>query len=214
MTLAAHWPVVDLRITTPTLELRWPDLDDLTALATLAAKGVHDPAVQPFSVEWTDGTPEERARRALTWHWRCLGEWRPEAWALNFVVVQDGEVVGSQTVAADNFAIRREVRTGSWLGIAHHGRGIGTEMRAAVLHLAFAHLGAETAVSGAFLDNVASTRVSRRLGYEVNGVDVHVVRGKRALQHRFRLTRTNWQPRHDISVSGVSSCLDFLDART
>lgn len=63
---------------------------------------------------------------------------------------------GVDTLAAKNFAICAEVNTGSWLGRTHHGQGIGTEMRAAVLELGFAHLGANSAVSGAFEDNQGS----------------------------------------------------------
>jgi hypothetical protein len=45
----------------------------------------------------------------------------------------------------------------------------GAEMRAAVLHLAFAGLGTAEAVSGAFEDNLAFHAVSRKLGYERAG---------------------------------------------
>jgi hypothetical protein len=62
---SSHWPLTDLRLQTPELELRWPSLDDLDALADLAAAGVHDPEVQPFMVAWTDASPEERARSTL-----------------------------------------------------------------------------------------------------------------------------------------------------
>jgi len=41
--LSSHWPLADLRLQTPDLELRWPSPDDLGALAGLAAAGVHDP---------------------------------------------------------------------------------------------------------------------------------------------------------------------------
>jgi RimJ/RimL family protein N-acetyltransferase len=58
------------------------------------------------------------------------------------------------------------VGTFSWLGPGYRGRGLGTEMRAAVLHLAFAGLGAREAASEAFTDNHASNRVSQALGYE------------------------------------------------
>jgi len=58
------------------------------------------------------------------------------------------------------------VSTGSWLGMRHQGKGFGTEMRAAILMLAFDHLGAKTARSSAFTDNPRSLAVSRRLGYE------------------------------------------------
>ncbi|EQD45135.1 GCN5-related N-acetyltransferase, partial [mine drainage metagenome] len=59
--------------------------------------------------------------------------------------------------------------TGSWLGREHQGRGFGKEMRAAILHLGFATLGAEEALTSAFSDNPASIRVTRGLGYEENG---------------------------------------------
>ncbi|MFJ1610850.1 GNAT family N-acetyltransferase [Streptomyces sp. NPDC088253] len=152
MTLLTHWPLAGLLLTTPRLELRLPNLDDLAALASLAADGVHDPAVQPFTVAWTDVGPEQRARSVLQYHWRCWGEWQPGKWELNLVAVRDGIVVGTQGIGAQDFAVRREVGTGSWLGRGYHRQGLGTEMRAAVLHLAFAGLGAQHAVSGAYTD--------------------------------------------------------------
>jgi RimJ/RimL family protein N-acetyltransferase len=54
-------------------------------------------------------------------------------------------LVGVQELWAENFAELRKVATGSWLGLKHQGQGIGIEMRSAVLHLAFACLGAEQA---------------------------------------------------------------------
>jgi len=51
------WPIAGLRVWVAGLELRLPDAADLAALAALAEAGVHDPAVQPFSVAWTDRRP-------------------------------------------------------------------------------------------------------------------------------------------------------------
>lgn len=48
-------------------------------------------------------------------------------------------------------------------------RGLGTEMRSAILHLAFDGLDAREASSEAFADNEASNAVSRSLGYEPTG---------------------------------------------
>jgi hypothetical protein len=107
-------------------------------LAGLAADGVHDPAVQPFGVAWTDVGPAERARSVLQYHWGRWAAWTPANWRLELAVVRDGTVVGTQGVAGTDFAIRREVATGSWLGRALQGQGIGTQMRAAVLALALA----------------------------------------------------------------------------
>lgn len=212
MTLLTHWPLAGLRLATPRLELRVPDPDDLAALASLAADGVHDPAVQPFTAAWTDAAPEQRARGVLQYHWRCWGEWRPEDWRLNLVAVKDGVVVGTQGVSARDFPIRREVGTGSWLGRAHQGRGLGTEMRAAVLHLAFAGLGAQYAVSGAYADNAASLGVSRKLGYREDGVERHAVRAEPAVLHRLRLTAERWRRYRSVPVEteGLPECLPWF----
>ncbi|MEV5988824.1 GNAT family N-acetyltransferase [Streptomyces sp. NPDC052051] len=212
MNLLTHWPLAGLRLTTPRLELRLPNLDDLAALASLAADGVHDPAVQPFNVAWTDVTPEQRAQNVLQYHWRCWSEWQPENWVLNLAVVREGIVVGTQGISARDFSVRREVGTGSWLGRAYHRQGLGTEMRAAVLHLAFAGLGAQHAVSGAYADNTASLTVSRKLGYQEDGIERHAVRAKPAVLHRLRLTAEQWQQHRlaPVKVEGLSECLPWF----
>lgn len=203
------WPLAGLRLTTPRLELRVPTNHDLTDLAGLAAAGIHDPEVQPFGVPWTDATPSDRARSTLQYQWSQQARWEPSKWSLDLVVVHDGTVVGTQGISAANFAILREVATGSWLGQAHQGRGIGTEMRAAVLHLAFAGLGADYATSGAFTDNPASQRVSRKLGYVDDGIERQVRRGQPATILRLRLDRETWQATRTVPVeiSGLEACL-------
>src|SRR5271165_420464 len=194
------WPLAGLRLRTQRLELRLPTERDLDELASLAARGVHDPEVQPFAFPWTDAPPADRARGTLQYHWSRRAAWQPEKWSLDLVVVRDGEVVGTQGVGATDFAILREVSTGSWLGQVHQGQGIGTEMRAAVLHLAFAGLGACYATSGAFTDNVASQGVSRKLGYVDDGIERHVRRGKAATVLRLRLDRETWQATRTVPV--------------
>ena len=206
------WPLAGLRLRTPRLELRPASESDLTALADLAAAGVHDPAVQPFTFPWTDVAPTERGRSVLNYHWSQRAAWKPDLWSLDLAVVRDGTVVGTQGLSAQNFAILREVSTGSWLGREYHGQGIGTEMRAAVLHLAFAGLGAEYAISGAFSDNQASQRISRKLGYADNGVERHVSRGRPATVLRFRLHRQAWEATRAIpvTIAGLEPCLHLF----
>ncbi|MGI9008094.1 MAG: hypothetical protein ACR2FU_18185 [Streptosporangiaceae bacterium] len=70
---AQYWPLRELRLRAGDLELRLPGESDLAALAALAADGVHDPAVQPFTVPWTDAEPADRGRSVLQYHWSCLG---------------------------------------------------------------------------------------------------------------------------------------------
>ena len=201
-----------LRLRTPALELRWPSLGDLDALADLAALGVHDPDVQPFTAAWTDVPPDERARSTMQYHWSRWASWTPSDWTLEFAVISDGEVAGTQGLGGRDFAVLREVHTGSWLGRRYQGHGIGTQMRAAVLHLAFEGLGAQHAASGAFEHNAASLGVSRKLGYRDDGIERHVVRGHPAVLQRLRLTRADWQAARSVPVEirGLEPCLPFF----
>ncbi|WP_313879558.1 GNAT family N-acetyltransferase [Streptomyces silvisoli] len=194
------------------MELRLPNSDELAALASLAADGIHDPSVQPFTAAWTDVPPGQRAQATMQYHWRCWAAWKPEDWELNLAVVRDGVVMGMQALIARDFATCREVGTGSWLGRAHHGQGVGTEMRAAVLYLAFAGLGARDAVSSAFTDNAASLGVSRKLGYSEDGIDRHAVRGKPAVLRRLRLTAEQWEQRQavPVKIEGLRECLPWF----
>jgi RimJ/RimL family protein N-acetyltransferase len=207
-----HWPLFGLRLRTPRLELRLPSLADLDELAGLAAAGVHDPAVMPFGVPWTDVPPDERARSVLQFHLRQLGEWSPQDWTLNLVVDFGGSIAGTQGISGRDFAVLREVRTGSWLGQRYQRQGIGTEMRAAVLELAFTGLGAEYATSEAFTGNAASLGVSRKLGYLSDGIYRQVIRGQPATQHRLRLDREAWRAHRttEVEITGLAECLpDF-----
>ncbi|GIG57001.1 putative succinyl-CoA transferase [Longispora fulva] len=210
--LTDHFPLVGLRLRTPRLELRLPGPEELAALADVAAEGVHDPAEMPFTTPWTDLAPAERALSVIQFHWTRLGANTRENWGLPLTVLHDGVVVGQQDISAKNLAVRREVGTGSWLGRRHHGKGIGTEMRAAVLHLAFEGLGVVSARSAAFETNPSSLAVSRKLGYELDGIDRDVVRGGVSVTRRLRLGREAWE-RHrtvPVTVEGLAPCLPML----
>jgi RimJ/RimL family protein N-acetyltransferase len=208
------WPLFGLVLRTSRLELRLPSLEQLTALAELADEGVHDRAAMPFLMPWTDLPPGPRGRSVMQHQWRLWGELTPQRWSLDFAVVVGGEPVGVQGVGGTEFAVTREVHTGSWLGLRHQGRGIGTEMRAAVLHLAFDGLGADSAVSSALVDNLASVGVSRKLGYADDGIEVQAVRGQRRTDQRFRIDRASWAARRSVPVriEGLEPCRELLGA--
>jgi RimJ/RimL family protein N-acetyltransferase len=203
--LTDFWPPAGVVVRTPRLELRWPTDDDLLALADVASHGVHDPAAMPFLTLWTRGTPTDVARNVLRWNWRTRGEWEPTKWSWSAVALVDGRVVGTQGLMASDFGVCRTVETGSWLGRDHQGRGLGKEMRAAMLHLAFAGLGAERAETGAFDDNPASLVVTRSLGYRENGERVIAVEGRCRRELLFALDRQAWltRRRDDIELAGV-----------
>ena len=164
-TLFPH-PLTRLRVRTPRLELRLGTDSELRALGRVALAGIHDDDEMPFEFPWTDDLTEQTV---LDYHRARLAAFTPEDWSLNLLAFHRGRPIGIQSVGAEQFSETRRVETGSWLGRGWQGQGLGTEMRAAVLHLAFGGLAAEVAVSGAIAGNPKSLGVSRKLGYEVVG---------------------------------------------
>ncbi|RRS01335.1 GNAT family N-acetyltransferase [Glycomyces terrestris] len=205
--LTDYLPVYRIRLRTERLELRLPDFGDLAALADQAAAGVHDDDFQPFENAWTEAEPRTRGRTALLWNLRLIASITPERWCLPFVAVRDGQVIGKQDLAGRLYGVTREATTSSWLGRAHHGQGLGTEMRAAVLALLFDGLGADYALSDSLEGNAASAAVSRRLGYRPDGIDHQVCKGERATSLRWRLTREDWAAhrRHEVRIEGLDA---------
>lgn len=203
----AVWPLFGLRLETRSLTLRCATEGDVCVLAAILPADLEvDPALPRH-----DGLSdvEQRAIGELQQYWRNLGSWTAESWKLPFVVEVDGDLVGTQTLEADAFTTRRVVDTASWLVAEARGRGRGREMRAAVLHLAFAGLGAHFAVSSASHDNHASLGVSRSLGYVDNGVDLHVRGGRVDRLQRMLLTAEQWREvaRPEVTVVGLDDCL-------
>ncbi len=207
-----HWPLFSLRVRTTRVELRYPDDDDCRALADLGARGVHDPGWMPFSIPWTDVPPPLQQRNTLQHLWRLRVAWQPNDWSCPLAVVYEGEVVGVQDVLAKDFRVLRQVATGSWLGREHQGKGIGKEMRTAVLHLAFEGLGADRALSGAWEDNAPSLGVSRSLGYEPDGTRRALRRDQPSTLIGLRLTRERWleHRRDDIEIIGLEPCREMF----
>jgi RimJ/RimL family protein N-acetyltransferase len=205
------WPLFDLRLKTPRLELRLPTDDDLLELAHVAREGVMDEGQTFFVVPWHELPSPAFERQFLLHWWASRGSWSPSNWNIAFAGVAEGRPIGIQDMMARDFAVRRTVTTASWIGRAHQGHGYGTQMRAAVLSLAFDGLAAEVAESGFFPGNSASARVSEKLGYAPNGEDVWAVSGKRVVEQRLRVTREMW--RRDlvpVTIEGLEPCLHLF----
>ena len=166
-----YWPMFDLCLTTPDLHLKHLTEGDLASLATI----LPDDAEQDPSSTSYPGLDRDRNRGVVLHqdYWRARGSWRPESWALSFGVFRDGELVGYQGLEGDDFATLRTVDSSSFLAGSARGQGLGKQMRAAVLALAFGALGARFAITSAWTDNHASLAVSRALGYVDNGVSAH-----------------------------------------
>ena len=209
------WPMFGIRLSTPDLELRHLTESDLGALAAV----IPDDAEQdPASTTYAGLDP--RANRTAVVHqdyWKARGSWRPESWALSFAVFRGDDLIGFQGLEGDDFAVLQTVDSSSFLAAPARGLGLGKQMRAAVLTLAFGPLGARYAISSAWSDNHASLGVSRALGYVDNGLSTHRRGDVAGEMAHLRLTRERWLASDwpgQVSVSGVEECLPYfgLDA--
>ncbi len=211
-TLEQIWLPFELAVEAGPLTMRAIRDEDIAALVDLALDDVHDPAVMPFAVPWTDAPADEMMSATAAYYWRSRAEFTPKAWTLDLVVRHEGTVVGTQSVVTRNFAVTRVGETGSWLGLEHQDRGIGTLMRQALCVLLFDHLGAEELTSGAFEDNPASLAVSRKLGYVDNGWTREERRpGELARLKKVRLTESMLErPDAPVVVEGADGLLTFL----
>jgi RimJ/RimL family protein N-acetyltransferase len=200
-------PLFGLRLRTARLELHLPTPAEVDALREVALEGVHPPEVMPFTIAWTDD-PGLTGFRA--YHEMRQREWRTDEWHLELGVFVEGEPAGIQAVESRNFAETRTVGTGSWLGRLFQGRGVGTEMRAAVLELAFRGLGARLARSGAVDGNVASLRVSEKLSYREIGRGTVAPRGVDLPHTDVALRREDWRPPFEVEIEGLEPCLPLF----
>ncbi len=188
-----------------------PTDDDLLELVRVAREGVVEEGQTFFAVPWHALPSPAFERQFLQHWWASRGTWSPAHWNLGLAVVAAGQPIGIQDLMARDFGVRRTVVTASWLGRGNQGRGYGTEMRAAVLSLAFAGLGAEIAESGYFEGNAASARVSAKLGYLPNGEEIWAVGSERTVEHRVRVGRDTWRPQVvPVTIEGLEPCLKLF----
>lgn len=212
--MTASYPPLNLQVRTPRVVLAGATDDLLERLIPVVRAGVTVPGQPlPFDdpMSLYEDSPE-RERRWLRAIWAGRARLDSSYWRLYFVVLADGQPAGMQDLISAEFAALGTVSSFSWLAPGLRGRGIGLEMRAAILHLAFAGLGAREATSDAFTDNKASNRISAALGYEPNGTAWATRRGEAAPLTCWKLTRDRWERtrRDDIALTGVDECRAML----
>ena len=203
-------PLTRLRLRTPRLELRLATIAEQRRLYAVAEQGIHDPESMPFGIPWTDALDEGGF---LAHHALALESATSADWTINLVAFHEGQPIGSQAISAERFAETRTVDTGSWLGRGWQGRGLGTEMRSAVLTFAFDHLGARRATSGAIERNPQSLGVSRRLGYVETGAHLVSPRGAPVEHVDLEVTPERFTPVVETTVLGLETVLPFLGLR-
>jgi RimJ/RimL family protein N-acetyltransferase len=206
------WPLFDLRVTTPLLELRYVTDEIATDLALLAARGIHDPDSMPFAFPWTDVESPRLELQTLQHYWGVRATLTPSKWDLLFGAFVDNTLIGSTAIHTENFVQSRSFGTGSWLGREYQGRGFGTEMRRATLALGFIGFDAIVARTDAFDDNVASLGVTRKLGYQQDGESLKSPRGEPRRSLHFSLDRESFLRSSPLEVMflGVEIARQFL----
>jgi RimJ/RimL family protein N-acetyltransferase len=218
--LKQGWPLFGLSVVHRDLLLREATDDDVLALARVVEEGVVEAGNEHFMPRLLLGraaTLEERFANFLRYHWGRRSATAPEKWDLAFAVLLDGRVVGCQAAHTSEFPVLHEVHTGSYLARHVQGGGVGTRMRAMVLDLSFGHLGAKWATSGFVEGNEASCRVSARLGYEADGIELlgGLGAGEAVKSYRLRLSRKLWLDNRppwldEVNWVGVKAAKTFL----
>jgi RimJ/RimL family protein N-acetyltransferase len=203
-------PLWHIRLRTPRLELRLPNEEELYELYRVAAAGIHPPEEMPFAIAWTDELTDESF---TDYHRGVWADWTPDRWLCNFVTFLAGRPIGTQGIGSEDFVQGRTVNTGSWLGQAFQRHGYGTEQRAAVLEFAFRGLGAERARTGALEGNVASMRVSQKLGYRRVGGDYKAPRGETVWHTDYELSREEWRCAIEVRIEGLEPALPLFGAK-
>jgi RimJ/RimL family protein N-acetyltransferase len=202
-----YWPLFDLCLATPDLELRVATETDQMALADRLPDDVDGEAIPTYDL---GGRRADRGTVLHQVYWRAFGTWRPESWTIPFVVFHDGDLIGLQALeGADDFVRLRTVDSFSLLVRQARGKGYGKQMRDAVLTLAFGPLEAVRAITSAWQDNHASLGVSGALGYVPNGEQLRRRGDGIDVMVHLRLIREDWLGRTDrppVEITGFEPC--------
>lgn len=201
------WPLFDLHLSAPPLELRPMNEADQALIAKFLPDDVElNPAATTYAM------PNDHINRGVIVHqgyWKAYGNWKPEEWRLGFLVLVDGEPIGVQELEGNDFVRLRTVDTSSFLVPKGRGLGHGKRMRQAVLSLAFGPMEAQAAITSAWHDNHASLGVSRALGYRPNGEMLERRDDGRDVMLHMRLTRESWlesEQSAGITIGGFEPC--------
>src|SRR4051794_71019 len=206
-------PLMKLLVRTPRLELRLATVAELRELALVARAGIHDADRMPFAVAWTDAAADPGFENEFVEHHLAnLRDWRPDDWVLTLVAFAEGRPIGVQSIRGRRFERERTVDTGSWLGREWQGRGLGTEMRAGALELAFGRLGARRATSGAIQGNPQSLGVSRKLGYVETGSHLVSPRGEPVEHLDLELHAAGFSSPVPVEVTALEGLLPLFGA--
>jgi RimJ/RimL family protein N-acetyltransferase len=127
----------------------------------------------------------------------AAGAGRPAGDEQSFTVLFEGQPIGVGGVKRPGSGEPPRVmpRLGYWIGRPHWGKGLGTELAAALTARAFASFPEATVVgAGVFADNPGSRRVLEKLGYRSDGSTETFCRARdcRVETVEMLMTRDRW----------------------
>jgi RimJ/RimL family protein N-acetyltransferase len=165
---------------TERLTLRQPTLADVKAMARLA----NDRRI----AENTRRLPHPYSADDAVQFVRALADGANET---AFLIEHNHEPIG---VAGLDWREPDVAELGCWLGVAHWGRGFGTEAARAVIDFFFDEHATDVLFAGARITNPASRNILEKCGFQWSGVELHRFQalGSSAPVDSFRLTRSAW----------------------
>ena len=84
----------------------------------------------------------------------------------HFIILLDGELIGGAGLTGETMSV---LELGYWVAREHWGRGYATEAAAGLIAFATTDLGCGRLEAGYQKDNLASSRVLRKLGFRPSG---------------------------------------------
>lgn len=212
MNIAEYWPPFALHLRSGDMELSPVRDSDLPELAAIASGGVRRDDVQAFFVDWDSGNDAQIARSLAQYHWDTRASLTVDSWTIEFTVRVGGEVIGIQGVSAQQYPLTRTVSTGSWLSKDQQGRGFGTRMRSLVVGAFIREFAARRFDTGYIDGNIASRRVSEKIGYSPNGTRTVLSQdGTARTENLMVLFSEDYpHPMDDIRVTGAEAVRALL----
>lgn len=211
--LADH-PLRRLRIHTPDLILRLPTDAEIWDLAARSVGRIITAGKEHYLGPWASVGSPRYELDFWRYHVDALSQITADRWTLNFCAYSalddDGLAIGQTSLSGEDFLIAKTVSTGSWLLPEYRGSGLGKQLRAGVLALAFDEFGAERARTTHAADNDAGIGVSRSLGYRPDGSDEVVLAGALRRVDRWVLPRSEWRRPHAYLIEALPS-FGFID---
>lgn len=171
--LAKLWPPYGVRVTVITpqhhLTLRAITDTDLPEIASIEPEDIYGPDIPDHAFPWIFQKPTQRAYSSLQLRWLNRANMSGKNWSFDFAAYENETLIGVADLRAVDYCTNRTIETGSWNYFRHQGKGYGTLIRHGLAELCFHYFKAAKLQTAWLPSNIASGRVSEKLGYVHTG---------------------------------------------